>query len=72
MILEDDETKELQFPKSNQNNSVSLESVKEKFQKLKRFNLVKKSNDLKTKKNTNKLSALSKYLLTKNNLSMKD
>ena len=67
LILEDDETKELQFPKSNQNNSVSLESVKEKFQKLKRFNLVKKSNDLKTKKNTNKLSALSKYLLTKNN-----
>ena len=76
MILEHDETSnELKFPVSKNNNSDSvislkekLQKMKEKLQKLKKHDVVKKSNDFKTEQNTNKISALCKFLLSNDNI----
>ena len=75
LILEDDETNELKFPVSKNNNSDSvislkekLQKMKEKLQKLKKYDTVKKSNDFKTQQNTNKISALCKFLLSNDNI----
>ena len=72
LILEDDETNELKFPVSKNNNSDSVIdsviSLKEKLQKLKKYDAVKKSDDFKTQQNTNKISALCKFLLSNDNI----